>query len=508
MDETSWDVGLLAPVLKTSLTLDNLVEDSILQSDNEGALRVVYEKNLEELFLDTLLTIPDTTIQNEIKGIGFPIQPGQLIPSINQTTKYDLRGAELTKALARSGYVTVRMRNKLTEKVFFNYDIPSATLNGQPFHFEGVLPAAPPGGEAVIDTLFNVTGYTFDLRGPDGDSYNKLETSVSGQLDSNGEAVNPAFGETFLIVENGFMSVVPEYVRGYFGQQSINIGPDTAEIAFMKKFVSGELGLDSVTLSLDFSNGIGVDARAKLNEFVAYNTRNSSQISLNHSLVGTAVNISRSIETYQQSYNVTPSAKSFVVDNSNSNLKEIFESLPDAFRYSVDFELNPLGNISTGNDFYYHDYQFQAKLKLEAPLSLYSNNLTLVDTLDFNGSDNTASKRIQSGNFKLIADNSYPLEAKVQLMLLDENGGLLDSLVTQNTISAPALDNEFKSIGSAKSNIILPLSTTQADALYDTRRVKIKVSFTTPVGNQLVKIYNHYKMDIKLIGDFNYTVGG
>lgn len=504
----SWDVGVLAPILKTTLTLENATKDSILRSDSDGAMRVVYERNLEELFLDTLLTIPDTTFKTGIIGIGLTIQPNAQIPAINQTTKYDLKGAELTDAIARSGYVGVKLINTVSEKIFIEYDIPSATLNGQPFHFEGVLPAAPNGGTAVLDTLFDVSGYVFDLRGQDSDSYNRLISSVSGQLDPDGGSIAPAFGDTFIYIENSFIDIVPEYVRGYFGQQSVNIGPDTAAIAFMKKFVDGELGLDSVTLSFAFSNGIGVDARTKLNEFTAFNTRTSSTISLNHDIVGTSINISRSIEAYPQSYIVTPTVKSYVIDNSNSNLKEIFESLPDEFRYSVDFELNPLGNISTANDFYYHNHQFQAQLKLEVPLNLYSNNLTLVDTLDFNGSESSVSQRIQSGNFRLIADNSFPLEAKVQLMLLNESGSLLDSLVTQNTITAPSLDGELKSVGSAQSTVILPLSVTQADALNETRKVLIKVSFTTPAGNQLVKIYNHYKLDVKLIGDFNYTIGG
>lgn len=500
MSDATWDMDVIAPVLKTTLTLDNLTNDSIIRADQDNGLRIVYERNLEELFLDTLLTIPDTTVTNNLFSvIPLNISAGQFIPAISQETKYNLKGAELTRAVARSGKVTVKMTSQLSTKLFFTYKIPSAKLNGQIFQFTGEI---EPNG--TIYKEFDVSGYTFDLKGLNGNKVNTLVTTFSGQVDPAGGGVTLPANQTFMSVENGFVGVVPDYVRGYFGNQLVKIGPDTAGIKFMQRIIDGGIGLDSATLSLSFSNGIGADAKARINYLTAVNHRTGNSVNLSHPVVGTNINISRAIETFIQSGEVIPSQKSYVFNNANSNLKQIFETLPEELYYSVDFELNPLGNISTGNDFYYYQHQFQAQLKLNIPLSLYSENLTLVDTIDFNANSSTVARRIQNGSFRVVADNSFPMEAKIQLYLIDGNDNLLDSLITQSAIAAPDLDADKKVIAPRQSTVIATISDTQSDAINNTKKIKLKASFTTPLGNELVKIYAGNKLDVKLIADFNY----
>lgn len=502
MNEATWDIDIVAPVIKTTLTLNNLTKDSIIQTGSDNSLRVVYEKNLEEIFLDTLLTIPDTTITNNLFSVlPLNVGSGQFIPELSQETKYYLKGAELTKAVASSGKVTVKMTSQLSSKLFFTYKIPSAKLNGAIFQFSGEI---EPNGSVYEE--FDVSGYTFDLRGLNGNKVNTMVTSFSGQVDPAGSGISLAANQTFITVENGFVDIIPEYVRGYFGNQVVKIGPDTATIKFMQRIIDGGIGLDSATLSLNFSNGIGADAKAKVNYLTAVNHRTGNTVNLTHPIIGTNVNISRAYETFIQSGEVIPSEKEYIFNNANSNLKQIFENLPEELLYSVDFELNPLGNISTGNDFYYNRHQFQAKLKLDIPLSLYSDNLTLIDTIDFNASGSTLARRIQNGNFRIVADNSFPMEAKLQLFLMDSNGVMLDSLITQSTIATPDLDINKKVIAPKNSTVIATITEAQSDAINETKKIKIKASFTTPLGNELVKIYSDNKLDIKLIADFNYLL--
>ena len=82
----------------------------------------------------------------------------------------------------------------------------------------------------------------------------------------------------------------------------------------------------------------------------------------------------------------------------------------------------------------------------------------------------------------------------------------IDSLYSLNNIAAPALDGNFKSIGSLVSTLDVPISSATADKLNNTNRINIKIIFDTPQAPQLLKIYDHYKMDIKIIADFNYTI--
>ncbi len=61
-DNPSWDVGLLTPLVKSSLSLKELVSDSTLQSDSSGLVHLVYSRNINKISVDSFFSISDTTV--------------------------------------------------------------------------------------------------------------------------------------------------------------------------------------------------------------------------------------------------------------------------------------------------------------------------------------------------------------------------------------------------------------------------------------------------------------
>lgn len=60
---TGWDTGVVAPLATTNLTLSNLVKDSILRTNADSTLSIVYSNTVYELNLaDQYIHIPDTSI--------------------------------------------------------------------------------------------------------------------------------------------------------------------------------------------------------------------------------------------------------------------------------------------------------------------------------------------------------------------------------------------------------------------------------------------------------------
>jgi len=496
-----WNIDVLAPVLKTTLTLNNLVEDSLIVANPDQSLKLVYNRSLYDLPVDSILNIPDTVITNPVTTpIALDLNPGVNIPPINNNTRYNLKDAEIVEAFVRSGTGEVEVTNNLTTKVIITYTIPLATLNGTPFSF-----TAEVGANSSITESFDMAGYYLDLRGINGTSNNTLVTSFTGHTDPAGQSVHINAGQTFITVKNSFIGIVPQYARGYFGSQSLNVS-DSTDFSAFKKIIDGSIGLENVTLSLDLENSIGADAQALINQLACYNSQTGNMVNLSHAIIGNPVNITRASEPWHYSGNVASTVKSYLIDKDNSNILEFIENLPDKLYYSLDFNVNPLGNISSGNDFFYYDKNINANIALEVPLSFYADNLTLSDTLDFSTDANDIGKHINSGNFRLVADNGFPLSAKAQLYLLDENNVLLDSLLADNVIAAPGLDADFKVVQSLVSNLILPVGNSTGEKLNNTRKINIKIIFDTPLVPQLMKIYDGYKMDIKIIGDFNYTI--
>ncbi len=307
-----------------------------------------------------------------------------------------------------------------------------------------------------------------------------------------------------LIIENKFYDVIPYYAKGYFGNNTVNIGPSTSEFSLFSRITDGTIQLEDVNFSISLENPIGLDARIFINGISSINSRTGNTIQLSNSIIGSPININRAAESGGVIY---PTYANYPLTVSNSNIKPMIENLPDKFGYSMQIITNPLGNISGSNDFIYIDRLLKAKLNMEIPLSLVANNLTLTDTLDFNISSNNDNQNIHSGTITLFANNGFPFDATLQVYTLNENNVITDSLFGYaNTIDEAPINSSLRATGKKLTKIAIPISEQKMNLLYTAKKVILKAKFNTSAQPQYIKIYSDYKLDVKLVGDFNYTV--
>ena len=52
-EQPEWDVDLLAPLVKTSLNIGDLLPDSVLQTNPDTSLKVVYETSIFDVDMDS-----------------------------------------------------------------------------------------------------------------------------------------------------------------------------------------------------------------------------------------------------------------------------------------------------------------------------------------------------------------------------------------------------------------------------------------------------------------------
>jgi len=74
-EQTAWDVKILAPLAKTSLTLHNLIADSLHRTNADGTISLVYHSRLAEATIDSSLALPDTSNQANIKLNTLTLDP-------------------------------------------------------------------------------------------------------------------------------------------------------------------------------------------------------------------------------------------------------------------------------------------------------------------------------------------------------------------------------------------------------------------------------------------------
>ncbi|MCB9335286.1 MAG: hypothetical protein H6586_04005 [Flavobacteriales bacterium] len=508
LDKPTWDTELLAPVIKTTLTLNNLLSDSVIQTNPDSSLKLVYQSDVFNIDVDSIFKIPDTTLVEEyVIPLSSTVAPGGSFYSNNEEKELNVsNGVELNYAKIESGYIDLEIFSDIKEKVIVNLKILSATKNGDTLSIVETIDAATVSQPGYFTLQYDLSEYELDLTGLNHNENNTLVTYAIGTVDPNASSsVNINAGDK-IIINYSFVDVVPFYVRGYFGTQNYHYGPDTTLYDAFNRIKGGTLDLEQVDVSLDFENGIGVDAQLIVNQLSSFNSNNAQYASLNHSVIGSPININRAQETHSvPEVNYTYYHNDFTT--SNSNIDELLELFPNQLIYEVDLAINPLGNISGNNDFVFKKHPLKTNLNIEMPLSLVANQLTLVDTIDFN-LDEENIKNVIEGNLFVYAENGFPFDAVFNLDLLDANQQIFKTLQVNNYIASGLVNASLKVEQPTSSVLSMPLSTSDIQDLTLAKKLQLKIAFTTAAQPNFIKIYSHYKIDIKVVADFVYQVNG
>lgn len=503
----SWDVDVLAPLLKSTMNINNIIPDSVIHKNPDNSLDIVYNSSLSSFSSEKLFKIPDTALTNNyISPFTTTINPGgDIIPLVVNDIKNSLGDAQLTNIILRNGKMLLTIKSKIKGLVDFTYTLPKVTSpSGTVFSITVTIPAATATTDGIYSGTFDLSGSKVDLTGPTGTSVNTMMTSYSAIVtpSANGGYTTTITAGTSVQILNTFSGIVPQYAKGYFGNSVKNLS-DSTNFSLFRHLIGGTLNLEDVNIGLSIENSVGADARVTINDLSSVNSRTGNKVALIHSIIGSPININRSVDN---NTTVTPSTYSVSFTPSNSNIKQFVENLPDKLNYQLDMEINPLGNVSGSNDFVYYDKLMKTNLNMTIPLSFVANNLTMGDTVNFkmaSGTDN-----VNSGKLDLYFDNGFPFTAEAQLYLMDANLNLIDSLISiPNSISAPQLDVNSICAGKRETKLTIPLSQDKLNELRAAQKMYIKIKFNTANQPNYVKIYSFYEMKVQVVGDFNYTVG-
>jgi len=507
-DHPQWDVDILAPLVISTLDISNLINDTLLQSDTNHVLHLVYEKNLYNLNLDSIINIPDTVLTN---ALSFPlfVNIGPEITFYNNTTQlvFGTNGPQLRRAILRHGTLIMTAVNYTVAGLNFQLNIPGAIRDGMPFSQSGFVSNAAPGDSVLQDFVYDLSGYDLNLTGTSGASFNTLSYNLSVTTASNSDTIHAIQNQTLFKVHQKFSGIFPEYVKGYLGSDTITAGPSSTAIDIFNKIQSGMLNLSDATLTATIENGIGADARFKVNNIISVNSRTGVSVPLlSNQLINQNININRATETGVASNPVNTTQNIFVLNSSNSNIISFIENLPDALAYSMHLTTNPLGNISGYNDFVYADHLVSTKMRFEMPLRFSSDHLTFVDTTNFISDPEKTFENFKSGKLRLIADNGFPFRTTISLMLLDENMTAMTTLTSTGIIASAVVGSSGRVTQRVESIVQIPISEQQMVSLRNTKKIITRASFTTSQYPVFRDIYNDYSIQLQLIADFTYMI--
>ncbi|MDP1800388.1 MAG: hypothetical protein Q8L81_03475 [Bacteroidota bacterium] len=503
----SWDVDVVFPVVKSSLNIKNFIGDSIFSADNTGLLSLNVTREITAIKLDSLLNLPDTSIVNSFtvpSPFGIALVPGQQLTFFPSTeTSFNIpNGVALKRIDIRSGVLKVKFTNDLSEPLDLLYIIPSAKKNGQPLTLAVTVPPLLPNNDTLFKT-YDLSGYSMNMRGLSGNAYNTIVQAYTVSLNPGANSVTATYGSG----ANAFLTyskIVPEYVEGYFGQQTIEVPLDTARFDVFENFQASNFMLNSATLNFKIINEFGAEFTASLSNIKSVNSINNTTVALTNGLLSN-INVNRASKV---GYTIFPSIKTISVTNTNSNIVPFLSNLPNKLTYQGSINVNPLGNLSGYNDFAFYNTGIRVLADINIPLRFNADYFKLTSNSNVDFTNVKQLENVNSGNFVISALNSYPFRAQLQAYLINDQNQVIDSLFTpgNNFIEKGAVDAQNIVIASTQSKLNVPVTKVRIENLKRTKTIKLVTYFIMPPNPPDIKLYENYSIDINIIAELNYNV--
>ena len=467
---------LLKDLLFNTLN-DSLSGDTVfVNADNTMTLFYtgeVAEKPASDIFkfLDTTRIIPlfDTVVTA-------PINDG-------------VNGITINEANIKSGTIAFYIKNSTPDTIHGYFEIPQMSFLGVVFTHPFIV---APGEFYLSDTIPLVGHYLLP-------SNNNLTFKYFAYRPDGTRIKVPDFP----IAATNKLKFT--YLEGYWGFQWFKLTVDTIEIDINQTELQGDLKIKNPKVIMRILNSWGFPTRGQIKQ-LSFIGQNDEEIPL----ISTGVFEHDSFDYQDFNY---PSwllgevgqtkTTDIVLDETNSNIADIFNSQPKRLIYEVDgisnalYDPNLIGFIT---DKSIMKLQLRVELVLEGSIKNFGAEQTL--NLDFGEFGSLDSAGIQDVEFKLVTENGTPISSEMQIFFRDAQQNNLDSLFSDGAkeiIRSAPIDGNGAAVGITRTEEFIPMTTARFDRIRTAKDALLKTSFTTANGGEtFVKLLATNKIVVKM----------
>ena len=500
----NWDVDLVIPVTTSHLNISNFIGDSIVKADNTGLFHLRINRELAALKLDSLLQLPDTTISNNFPWplYDYTLTAGQVIPLLNapNETKFNLpNGIQLKKVEIKKSLLNIKFSNTISQPLDIVFLLPGVTKDGKSFLINETVPT----GSNTLVKSYDLAGYTIDMTGANKQLSNTIVQNFTIAVNSKAQDVVVSFGQG-LFMEIGYTNVQPQFVEGYFGQQTLALPSDTATFSFYKNFSANNFVLKDANLNFSIINEIGADFSGSISKLSSFNSVEKKTVLMNNTQLN-RMNINPATRINNA---VTASTLAVTFNTVNSNITSFISNLPDKISYTGTVVINPLGDlVKNYSQFAYYNTGVRLMADIDIPLRFNANYFSLQNISSVNLSNVKQLDDFNFGNFIITATNSFPFVAQIQAYLLNANKQVIDSLMLpgSNTIAYGEVDNQNIVVKEVPSVLNVSFDKAKITNLKQTKFIQLKSKFILPPNPPDIKILESYKLTIGIVAELNYN---
>jgi len=398
-DPIEWEADFALPLFDDLIEWSDVFSDTSLFSTDGTTAVFAYSGALSSWDIESLTQLPDTLVIEELSpdfvGGPFQVPPGSVLLDTEEDIVFQGIDQAFRYIRLESGTISYSAQSSTNGYVELHYGFPSVTIGGEPVNLDVLLPPSTAGSIQSESGSIDLAGAEIDLTGISGTEINRIASHLTiGTPNYIGDTAQ-VYGEDSIRVSMHFQDMLVRQVTGYFGEELVELNVNQT-VFDPENFLGGFIDIQPTRARLEFQNTIGADLRLTLDALSV------DGMLVNHPAIGFPQLISRAD---WQGEEVTPAVWELDLLQTSPSLFDMLSYLPQTIQAIGSATLNPLGDVSGGNDFFDAQVLPELVLDLEWPLNTQIENLRLRQVRDIA----SISLPDFDGDLVLNVSNGFPV---------------------------------------------------------------------------------------------------
>lgn len=420
-----------------------------------------------------------------------------LVPVVDTVALAPLEAPDsvtIRQANLKSGRFNLVILNSTQDTITGVFQIPQMTLNGVVFSYPFVLPPNP-GPLPWISPEIPLAGYILK-------SDNNTLAFRYEAYDESGTRIkipDPSPGVPGVAIL--FNELEFSYLEGYWGYTEYPLVRDTIDIDINQTNLDGNVHIVNPKVTMTVFNSWGFPTRGVV-KYLSFIGQNGQELALESTLFNND-SVDFNYPMWINGEVGQTKLTSFTLDNTNSNIEQIFDSQPTQLIYDVAGISNATKD-PTIVGFMTDSSVIGLRMRVELVLEGSAKNFGAEQTVDLDFGDNSEidTANIESVQFRLATENGTPITNRVQLYFQDSTGVAIDSLFDQGPVEvmqAAPVDANGVVIDVNRTVNYVDMDAIRFERIRHAKTAFLKLSFSTftaPDGSQ---------QPVKLLANMNVT---
>ncbi|MEM9895223.1 MAG: hypothetical protein AAF789_02530 [Bacteroidota bacterium] len=458
------------PLGTASYTIGDLIEEQSdeeldLQQDESGFFTFLYFDSLSYTTETEFVEFPDIVQNTQVDLDAFPAPATESMVQVSRTfddfSYQPVKNERVDEITYATGNLSISVTTAINAAVQVDYEltIPSTVDdNNDPVAFTGNL-----GNQATDNQTRSLVDHVTTLTSNNGQNNFTVAFESTITVPAGLELTTDDNISIIVTYQNQTFSLV----RGFFGQDTAQVGNETLDLDFFQDFGDGFF-FGNPKITFDFRNQFGIPFSVDFSSLTAVNGANTAtldgEIVTNRPVVDPAANPGETQQTIIE------------INNSNSSLAEMLSISPQQLILDIEGFSNAEEPVQS--NFIQPNSTIEGFATLEIPMEI--RLVDLEQEIYFSLGNGLDTVDIDSAFIRIVTVNSLPMSGLLTLEVQDEDSTVLYTAADNPVLKAPFINVSGGVDDPGGTFVDVPLSPEGIGALAQGSFLILRVVLNTP----------------------------